>query len=469
MSKFLEMNRLNSKFLELFGIDLEIAVYVAKPPSLGEIIIKLDPERAFAVVMNDAGSVPSEYVHWDRLRHLKPPVGMTSEEWWLTVKSSREGTQRKLALKDAAGYTTASYTVPDEALELLHYIDRHCSGEIAMPEVVTADSQARRHYLVNSLMEEAIRSSQLEGATTSRRIAKELLRTGRKPRDRSETMILNNYRALTFMREEIGERLTPQSVLELQRILTEGTLDHPDAAGRLQTIDDERIVVADSTTGKVLHTPPPADQLPRRLEDLCEFANADSDVGGFMHPVIRAILLHFWLAYDHPFEDGNGRTARALFYWQMRKRGYWLVDYLSISRILRQSPSRYARSFLFTETDDLDTTYFLLHQLATIRQAVEELHRYLRRKVAEVKEVERLVRDSPELNHRQLALLGDAVRDPGAAYTLRSHATTHGVTHETARSDLGGLSQRGLLERHRSGRQYVFTPSPGLPELLKRL
>lgn len=444
-------------------------MYVAKPPNLTEIILNLDPERAIAIVMNDATSVPSQYIHWDQLRHLKPPTGMTSEEWWLTVKSSRDATQRKLALSDATGRTTASYTVPDQALELLHYIDRRCSGEIAMPEVVTADSQARRHYLVNSLMEEAIRSSQLEGATTSRRIAKELLRSGRRPRDRSETMILNNYLALTFMREEIGDRLTPQSVLELQRILTEGTLDRPDAAGRLQTAEEERIVVADATTGKVLHTPPPADQLAKRLEDLCEFANADSDAGGFMHPVIRAILLHFWLAYDHPFEDGNGRTARALFYWQMRKRGYWLVDYLSISRILRQAPSKYARAFLLTETDDLDTTYFLLHQLTTIRQAVRELHRYLRRKVAEVKEVERLVRDSPEFNHRQLALLGDAVRDPGAGYTFRSHATTHGVTHETARSDLGGLLSRGLLERHRVGRQYVFTPSPGLPELLKRL
>ncbi len=51
----------------------------------------------------------------------------------------------------------------------------------------------------------------------------------------------------------------------------------------------------------------------------------------FIHPVIRAILLHFMLAYDHPFVDGTGRTARALFYWSMAHQGYWLMDFISIT------------------------------------------------------------------------------------------------------------------------------------------
>lgn len=60
--------------------------------------------------------------------------------------------------------------------------------------------------------------------------------------------------------------------------------------------------------------------------------------------MLRAILLHFWLAYDHPFEDGNGRTARSLFYWYMRTQGYWLVEYLLISNILRKAPAQYTRA-----------------------------------------------------------------------------------------------------------------------------
>jgi Fic family protein len=219
----------------------------------------------------------------------------------------------------------------------------------------------------------------------------------------------------------------------------------------------------------VLHSPPPAEQLPARIEALCEFANAGDDDVPFVHPVIRAILLHFMLAYDHPFADGNGRTARALFYWHMRTHGYWLVEYLSISRILRQAPGKYTRAFLFTETDAGDTTYFLLHQLRTIKRAVEELHRYLERKTREIRRVERLLHDAPGFNHRQLALLGDALRDSAKEFTFAQHATTHQVTHETARNDLSQLADRRLLERTLVGRQHIFRAPADLGERLRRI
>jgi Fic family protein len=339
-----------------------------------------------------------------------------------------------------------------------------------MEEVVTSDTQAQQQYLVNSLMEEAIRSSQLEGASTSRRAAKELLRTGRRPKDRSERMILNNYLALQYMRESMGDRLTPADVLELQRILTEGTLDDPTASGRIQTPDEERVVVVDRLDGGVLHRPPPAEQLPDRLQALCDFANGDSDdEDTFIHPVIRAILVHFWLAYDHPFEDGNGRTARVLFSWSLRTKGYWLIEYLSISKILREAPGQYNRAFLLTETDEGDTTYFLIHQLGVIERAIEELHKYLHRKVAEVRDVETLVRGTGGFNRRQTDLLSGALRDGDRTYTFTSHANAHGVTHETARTDLRELAERGLLVSEREGRLYRFRPAPRLAERLKAL
>lgn len=439
-------------------------MYVAPPPSHRKL--SDDPERLLAV-LDAAVAVghPGGYVHWDKLRHLQPPDGLTHEDWWLAIKMRRS--LASLPLRDAAG-RPFRYGVPSDVQRLLHFVDQHCGGEIAMSEVVTTDEQARQHYLVSSLMEEAIRSSQLEGATTSRQVAKELLRTGRPPRDRSELMILNNYRALEFMRDDMGETLTPELVMTLQKILTEGTLDDPGAAGRLQTADEERVVVLDATDGTLIHTPPPADQLPKRMEAMCAFANGqDDDTEGFTHPVVRGILLHFWLAYDHPFVDGNGRTARALFYWFMRKQRYWLVQYLSISRVIREAPAKYGRAFLYTETDAGDTTYFLLHQLEVMKRAVEELHVYLNRKMKEVREVERLIKDSDGLNHRQLALITDVSRHPENVYTYQSHASSHKVTHETARTDLLQLQERGLLRRRKSGHKHVYSAVADLPKALQ--
>lgn len=442
-------------------------MHIEKPPGTSTIFDGLEPEDLLRLLGQMEPTGDLDYPHWDRLRHLEPPAGLTPEHWWLKLKLARRSGQRSIPLRSTEG-SVFSFSLPDSVLKLLHFVDQRCAGEIAMTEVVTGDAQAKQHHLVNSLMEEAIRSSQLEGATTSRRVAKDLLRTGRRPRDAGELMILNNYRALEFMRS-IGSTLTPDTVLELHRILTTGTLDDPDAAGRLQRPDEERVAVLDRLDGTVLHAPPPAAELPLRLAALCSFANADLSEEVFVHPVVRGILLHFWLAYDHPFEDGNGRTARALFYWFMRTRGYWLVEYLSISRILRKAPSRYSRSFLESETDEEDTTYFLLYQLQVIERATTELHQYLRRKMTEIRDVERLIKGTPGFNHRQLALLSDALRTADRTYTYGGHAGSHSVTHETARTDLSDLADQGLLQRQQIGRRYFFTAPPDLGARLQRL
>ncbi len=438
---------------------------VPTPPDPSKILADGAAGGFLDVLQSVRANPRQDYPHWDKIRFLKPPDGASREVWWLAIKLNRG--LIPLPLQDAKGQPF-KYGTPSSVLRLLHFVDQHCSGEIAMAEVVTSDDQARHHYLVNSLMEEAIRSSQLEGATTSRQAAKELLRTGRPPKDRSERMILNNYRALEFMRDSGDDKLTPDLVIELQRILTEGTLDDPSAAGRLQTPDEDRVAVWDKRDNSLLHMPPPADQLPKRLQAMCDFANqADDERGRFIHPVIRAILLHFWLAYDHPFLDGNGRTARALFYWYMRTRGYWLTEYLSVSRIIHEGPAKYAKAFLYTETDDGDTTYFLLYHLTVIKRAVETLHDYLQRKVKELQDLERLIQNEDGLNHRQLALLSDATRHPSHVYTYRSHSTSHRVTEETARADLVGLRKRGLLQQRKMGRKHAFVAVADLSTALK--
>lgn len=442
-------------------------MYLEKAPTAAELLDRLSVDEVLATMRGPLQAPQSGgYLHWDKLRRLDPPANLNAEQWWLKIKGAREGELRPLPLQDPAG-KPFSYGVLDTMLRQLHYIDQRCSGEVAMDEVVTSERRAGRRFLVNSLMEEAIRSSQLEGATTSRRQAKEMLRSGREPRDRSERMIANNYAALQFMRDEIGEALTPEAILELHRIVTEGTLDDPAAAGRLQRPGERRVAVFDRDDGEAIHTPPPAEQLPERVRLLCDFANEGDGGERFVHPVIRAILLHFWLAYDHPFEDGNGRTARILFFWLMQARGYWLAEYLPISRFIRNAPAKYARAFMETETDEGDTTYFLIHQLDVIEKAIDELHLYLQRKTAEVRDIEELLQDTVYLNGRQLALLTDAVRNPESFYSFESHAKSHRVSHETARSDLRGLEQRGLLVKRRTGRQHRFEPAPNLPERLK--
>ncbi len=368
----------------------------------------------------------------------------------------------RIPLRDRKG-ENFFFTVPGKIAAQLHRIDLGAGGRIGMPEPVT-NPVTRDQYLIRSLMEEAITSSQLEGAVTTREVATDMLRSGRKPKDRSEKMILNNYRTMRRIREIRDRPLTPELVFEIHRMITDGTLDKPDAAGRLRR-DDELVTIEDDE-GEIMHLPPPASELEERLRTMCAFAN-EKDTEPFVHPAIRSIILHFWLAYDHPFLDGNGRTARALFYWAMLHSDYWLFEFISISDILKRAPTRYYRAFLHTETDGNDLTYFLLHQSDVIRKAIESLNNYIARKARETRENQGLLRDMRSLNHRQQALVSHALRHPGTVYTIEGHQRSHDTAYNTARTDLIGLADQGLFLKGKSGKKMVFHTAEGLEEKLR--
>jgi Fic family protein len=405
-----------------------------------------------------------QYLHWDKLRHLPTPAGFSHEDWWLALKLARSGLLRAVPLKDKQGQPFR-FGVPEMVQEELHRIDIGAGGAIGMPEPI-ANPHTKDRYLIRSLIEEAITSSQLEGAVTTREVAKEMIRTGRTPRDTSEQMILNNFATMQRITELRAEKLTPQMVFDLHRMVTDKTLPDPTAAGRLRRPDEHRVVGDDY--GEVFHDPPPAAELPARLEAMCAFANGDTP-GYFIHPVVRAIILHFWLAYDHPFVDGNGRTARALFYWSMLHHGGWLFEFISISNILRKAPIEYGRSFLLSESDDNDLTYFIVAQTKVIRRAIAELHAYIDRKTAEVRELETQVRALNLFNHRQADLIQHALKHPFQHYTISSHQRSHQVVYQTARTDLLDLKARGVLDQRLRGKQLIFTVPKDLSARLRRL
>lgn len=441
------------------------------PPPFADLIREFSPER-FADVALRAGSAArhGEYLHWDRLRRLPAPDGLTHREWWLTIKLARHDGLRALALADATGQPFR-FSVPEVALEALHAIDLCTAGNLAAGGKVGVSGQVlnpenRNFFPAASLMEEAITSSQLEGAVTTRKVAAEMIRTGRKPRDLSERMILNNYRTMQRIRDLKDLALTPDVVFEVHRMVTDDTLDDPTAAGRFRR-PDEKIVVS-GEYGEVVHTPPIATELPERMALMCDFAN-NLTPDAFVHPVVRGIILHFWLAFDHPFVDGNGRTARALFYWSMLRQGYWPFEFISISHILRKAPVKYVRSFLDTETDDNDLTYFVVAQADVIIQALRELSTYIDRKSAEVREAESTIRSLDLFNHRQSDLIIEAAKSPGRRYTIKEHRHMHGVVYQTARTDLLDLANRGVLELKKKGKELVFRVPSDIGERLKRL
>ena len=435
-----------------------------RPPTEAELMQKVMAEPGlFARILSKVPdpTVGERYLHWDKLRHRTPPDGLTPLEWWFGLKL-RRGQARPVPLRDPSGLAF-KFNQVDPLPKCLYLVDSLGRGFAQMPEVLV-NPETRERYLVRSLIEEAIASSQLEGASTTRDVAREMIRQGRSPRDRGERMIDNNYKTMQSIRELKKTGLSPDIVFDIHRMVTAETLEDPTGAGRFRR-DDEKVVVED-VTGEVLHEPPPASELAERMGLMCRFANGEVP-DGFIHPLIRSMILHFWLAYDHPFIDGNGRTARALFYWSMLRQGYWLFEYISISNIILKGPKKYGTAFLYTESDENDLTYFLLYHAKVVRRAIDELHAYISRRSERLARAEGELRGLTMLNHRQRDVIGHALRHPEHTYTVESHRRSQNVVYETARSDLMDLEARGLLLKRKAGKTWHFRPAPDLETKLR--
>ena len=437
-------------------------------PDVNTLLVDMlaNPENRFARIFRSGiGQEPDgRYLHWDELRRRTPPGDLTPAEWWLAVGWRREALRSPLPLADKAGrpFWFARTSSVDERL---HQIDRKLGGRVDAQDPGIATPERRDRYLIGSLMEEAICSSQLEGASTTRQEARELLLSGRKPKDRDERMIANNFQAMELIRAHLQAPLSRDFLLELHRTLTEGTLD-AGVVGRFRR-SDESITVQSNADGTVLHVPPEAPALEERLPLLLQFAN-ESPGPAFVHPFVRAAALHFMLSYEHPFVDGNGRTARALFYWSMLRQGYWLTEFLAISRVIKAAPSQYLRAFLHSETSGGDVTYFLLHQLEVVLRAIEDLFAYVEREERQIRDAERVLKGAHRLNHRQRALLSHALRHPADLYTIQAHQREHGVVYQTARQDLLDLARAGYFQKMKRGHAFVFAPAARLSGAIKR-
>lgn len=410
----------------------------------------------------------AKYRHWDKIRIIAPKrlsetgEGIDPELAWLHIKLIRKSMYRGLPLQGAAGQPVV-FTIPDAVQQELMMIDRELGGNLVSDDDRPLDRRDRERFILTSLIEESIASSMLEGAATTRREAAAMLRAQRAPRTRGERMVMNNYLAIRFIREHLSTPMSPEFLLEIQSLLTRDTLDDEREVGRLRTGDDD-IVISDEF-GEVLHRPPDAAELPARLHALCAFANEPVDSEPFVHPVVRASALHFQIGVDHPFCDGNGRTARAVFYWHMLRNGYWLFEYLPISRLIHKGPSKYGRAFRLCETDQYDLTYFLMYTARILSRARADLREHLRRKRDESDLASSLVTSAPGLNRRQRQVVLRAARNPQRVFTIAEHQSTFGVSYATANTDLNQLADTGYLARHRTGNRFEFTRGPRCDEL----
>ena len=379
--------------------------------------------------------INEKYEYWDKVKYIPTPNGISNTDLWACVKAAR-----LLSSKIVWGKYGISLSLTNQMQQMCHDFDMIFGSfweSDTMPQ--TAD---KKRYLASSLMEEAIFSSQMEGAVTTRAVAKEMLKKGISPQNKSQQMISNNYKTICYITEHKDEPLTPENICLIHSLMTNKTLKNEADVGRFRTEQDD-VVVENQLTGDVVHTPPPASDLAEFIDDLCHFFN-NGNGKVFIHPIIRGIIVHFMVAYMHPFVDGNGRTARALFYWYMLKEGYWMTEYLSISRVIAKSKKAYEKAYLYTEKDMFDLGYFINYNLKVLEQAYNELKNYIQRKQAEKQMATNYIHLG-NINERQAQIIHIYTNKPNEILTVKDLQGRFDISPTTAKQDLIGLVDIGLL------------------------
>ena len=385
-------------------------------------------------IMPVVDKVNANYEYWDKAKYKKLPEGFTPQMLWTNVKASR--LRSTIPVWNKYGINLC---VTSQMQRLCHEFDMKFGSFWE----VEGDSQSaeKKYYLSSSLMEEAIYSSKMEGASTTRIVAKDMLRKKKSPQNKSQQMIVNNYNTIQYIVEHKEQPLTEELLLTIHRLMTEKTLDNPEDAGRFRTND--KVVVADMVEGDIIYTPPSFQEIPEFVESLCNFFNNDNP-RTFIHPIIRGIIVHFMLAFMHPFVDGNGRTARALFYWYMLKEGYKLTEYMSISRVIAKSKTNYEKAFRYVENDGNDMGYFVAYNLGALEKSFQQLRDYIQRKQREKRAASSFMM-AGNINQRQALILQRLKEEPDTIFTVKDVQEHFSVSSMTARKDLADLVQQGYM------------------------
>jgi Fic family protein len=318
-------------------------------------------------------------------------------------------------------------------------------------------------------MEEAISSSQLEGAIVTRRIAKDMLTQERPPKNEDEQMILNNYMLMKEIKRLKNEDLSIDMILSFHKIATKNCTENGVIPGQFR--DNDEIFITNGMDGEVVHTPPTYKEIPQRLAQICIFANDEhnGDDSIFIDPVVKAIILHFMIGYEHPFNDGNGRTARAIFYWYMLKNGFDYFEYISISKFLKEAPKKYGMSYLYSEIDDNDLTYFIYYQVEIIIRAINELLGYLQAKSREFEEIASLLANSKigsRLNFVQKDIVKKALKTPGRVFSAKEISNDYDISPNSARKYLNELAQFQILAKFQDKKAIKYIALANIREIL---
>ena len=373
------------------------------------------------------------------------PKGLTIDQVWPIVLKLRKDKNIEVSLRDQSN-NKFWFVLTDLITHKLELIDKHATENF----FEKVDQKIQESVVYNALIDEAFNSSVIEGAFSTKRRTKEMIEQKIPPANKSEQMIINNYKALEFIFENLHNPINEQIILDMYDIVVLNTLDDEDVVTKYR---NDAVCVWEINAQRPIYEAPHFSQVQELMNQLVEFINDDNDQ---LHPILKSCIIHFVFVYIHPFFDGNGRTARALSYMYLLKKGYIFFKFFSISSIVNEEKSKYYKAIKNVEDYESDLTYFIVFYadmiINSIVRILQDFNREYKRRIVEsyLKNFELV------LPKRQIKLINMLIKYDKTFIDIEEYKKKNKISYETARSDLNNLVKVGLFQKIKQGKRFVY-------------
>lgn len=372
----------------------------------------------------------------DILYRLKKDFNIN--EVWKDVQEFRKKSGIKLPLQDQQE-EDLFVVLSEELKELIVGID-----DIANKNLFeNARIDIKEEIMLEALLDEAYQSSVIEGAHTTKKQTKKMIEENIEPKDKSEKMVLNNYYALKYVMENKNEPITEKTILDVYKIVTKEILDEEDKSEKYRTDQNEVL----NQLNEVIYTPPLAKNVQSMMDNLIKFLYHEDEN---IHPILKALIFHYYFVYIHPFHDGNGRTARALTYMYLLQNNYTFFKCFSISSMIVDSRGSYYKSIKDSEDSEGDTTYFILVYSKIIMDSIKKVTGDFLRQYQKDIILDQIQTRGLSLNKRQEKAINYMLKYSKSIDINIYINKINKVSQETGRKDLNDLVEYNLVEKSKT-------------------
>ena len=211
------------------------------------------------------------------------------------------------------------------------------------------------------LAEEVYYTCSIEGAKTTIKRTKQVMKDN-KPKDYSEKMVYNSYRATKYLNIVAqGRLLTEKELFELWRILTKDACENMDIQGPRYRIGNVQVGT---------YFPPDTKVVEPLMKCFFEFMHKKDN----LHVLVKAAILHFYFVFIHPFCDGNGRTTRMISTDYLIRMGLDKFKAISLSKEIHATVKSYELAFDNSENEYNDITFFIEYYLNMIQTTLTNIY-----------------------------------------------------------------------------------------------